>query len=218
MPLRDLMAEPIATELLNYRITASSFSDELAPDDEPSSFATHLPFEVRQGDAVVARVHALLLRVRLAERNGVSPAELFDSVDQELHELYCAIFDEESESIRGDIAEPSDFRDVLYIESVKVIPSRRGKRLALYAVERLRDVFGEGCAVVALKAHPLTLEKSKYQDAINHEVFAKPFDARGDAAKAKLRAYWGQIGFTRVGDTDFMVMDMNDEDDAEALS
>jgi hypothetical protein len=211
MPLRDMMAEPIPTELLNYRITASSYTDELAPDDEPSSFATHLPFEVRQGDLLVARIHALLLRVRLADDNGVSPAELFDSVDQDLHELYCAIFDQETESIRGDLAGASDFRDVLYIESVKVIPSRRGKKLALYAVERLRDVFGEGCAVIALKAHPLTLEKSKYQDAINHEVFATPFEARGDAARAKLRTYWSQIGFERVGDTDFMVFDMNDE-------
>ena len=60
------MSEPIPTELLNCRITASSYTDELLPDDEPSSFATHLPFEVRQGDLVVARVHALLLRVRLA--------------------------------------------------------------------------------------------------------------------------------------------------------
>ena len=74
------MPEPIPTELLNCRITAPSYTDELLPDDEPSSFATHLPFEVRQGDLVVARVHALLLRVRLAEKNGVSPAELFDSV------------------------------------------------------------------------------------------------------------------------------------------
>jgi hypothetical protein len=211
MPPRDLMAEPIPTELLNYRITASSYTDELAPDDEPSSFATHLPFEVRQGDVVVARIHALLLRVRLAEKNGVSPAELFDSVDQDVHELYCAIFDQKTENIRGDLADASDFRDVLYIESVKVIPSRRGKRLALHALERLRDVFGEGCAVIALKAHPLTLEKSKYQDAINHEVFATPFDARGDAAKAKLLTYWSQIGFARVDDTDFMVFDMSDE-------
>jgi hypothetical protein len=211
MPLRDLMAEPIPTELLNYRITASSYSGELVPDDEPSSFVTHLPFDVRQGDLLVARIHALLIRVRLAERNGVSPAELFDSVDQDMHELYCAIYDEEAENIRGDIAEASDFRDVLYIESVKVIPNRRGKKLALHAVERLRDVFGEGCAVVVLKAHPLSLEKSKYQDAINHEVFATLFETRGDAAKAKLRAYWGQIGFARVDDTDFMVLDMSDE-------
>jgi len=208
------MSEPIPTELLNCRITASSYTDELLPDDEPSSFATHLPFEVRQGDLVVARVHALLLRVRLAEKNGVSPAELFDSVDQDVHELYCAIFDQETENIRGDIAEASDFRDVLYIESVKVIPNRRGKKLGLHAVERLCDVFGEGCAVVVLKAHPLTLERSKYQDAINHEVFSAPFEARGDAAKAKLRTYWSQIGFTRVDDTDFMVLDMNDEESA----
>ncbi len=84
MPPRDVMPEPIPTELLNCRITASSYTDELLPDDEPSSFATHLPFEVRQGDLVVARVHALLLRVWLAEKNGVSPAELFDSVDQDV--------------------------------------------------------------------------------------------------------------------------------------
>ena len=205
------MTEPVPTARLNYRITASAFANEVIVGDEPSSFTTHLPFEVRQGDLLIAHVHATLFHVRTAERFGVPPSELFDSVNQEAHELFCAIFDEEAGCIRGDLAEPSDFRDVLYIESVKVIPSRRGRKLALHVLERVRDMFGGGCAVLALKAYPLTLDKSKYQDAINHEVFATPFAAKGDAAKAKLRAYWSQLGFERVDDTDFMVFDMSEE-------
>ena len=146
------MTEPVPTALLNYRITASAFANEVIVGDEPSSFATHLPFEVRQGDLLIARVHATLFHVRTAERFDVPPSEVFDSVNQEAHELFCAIFDEEAGCIRGDLAEPSDFRDVLYIESVKVIPSRRGRKLALHIIERVRDMFGGGCAVLALKA------------------------------------------------------------------
>jgi hypothetical protein len=205
------MPEPVPTERLSYRITVSSYSADLPEDDEPSSFATHLPFEVRQGDLLVARVHALLFRMRSAERYGISPAEVFDSVDQDVHELYCAIFDSTRETLRGDLVEPSDFRDVLYIESVKVVPNRRGQKLGLQAVDHLREVFGGSSAAVTLKAFPLTADHSKYQDAINHEVFSKPFATTGEAAKAKLRTYWSQLGFERVDDTDYMIFDMSDE-------
>jgi hypothetical protein len=209
--MREAMTEPFPTEQLNFRLTATSLSQRLALDDDPSAFAFHLPFEVRQGDLLVARIHALLIRVANAERWDFSPAEVFDSIDQDVHELYCAIYDQQRETLRGDLVEPTDFRDVLYIDSVKVIPNRRHQRLALKAVELLRDMFGEGCAVLALRAHPIDPKSPKYQEAFDREVFSQPFEAHGDAAKTKLRDYWSQLGFERVDDTDFMVFDMSDE-------
>jgi hypothetical protein len=205
------MNDPIPTERLSYRMTVTSFRADLDATDEPSSFTTHWPLEIRQGDMVVARAHAVLFHISQADRFGAPLAEIFDSIDQDVHELFCTVFDEQSGSLRGDLVEPSDLRDLLYIDSVKVIPSRRGKDLGLRVVERIRDVFGGGCAALALKAFPMTPDRAKYDDAINHEVFSRPFATAGDAAKTKLRSYWSRLGFERVDDTDFMVFDTSDD-------
>jgi hypothetical protein len=205
------MNQPVPTEHLSYRMTVTSFRDDLDATDEPSSFTTRWPVEVRQGDLLVARAHAILFHVRQAERFGASLAEVFDCIDQDVHELFCTVYDEETGSLRGDLVEASDLRNLLYIESVKVIPSRRGKDLGLRVVERMRDVLGEGCAAIALKAFPMTPDRAKFHDAINHEVFSRPFPTEGDQAKAKLRSYWSRLGFERVGTTDFMLFDTSEE-------
>jgi hypothetical protein len=100
---------------------------------------------------------------------------------------------------------------LLYVESVKVVPSRRGRNLGLRVVERIRDVFGGGCAAIALRASPITLARAKYADAINHEVFSLPFATTGEDAKTKLRSYWGRLGFERVDETDFMLFDTSED-------
>ena len=200
----------IPTEHLNYRITAARFDQQLDPDEGPASFVTLMAFELRQADLMVAQVHALRINVTLAEEKGYPLAEVFDTVDQDLHELYCAIYDEKTEAIRDDLAEGALGRDVLHIETVKVIPSRRGQRLGLRFVERLRDLFGGGCAVLTLQAFPLSYEHSKHPDKIDREVFSKGFSASGDEAKAKLRAYWSQLGLKRVGQTDYMLFDLSE--------
>jgi GNAT superfamily N-acetyltransferase len=205
------MSEPVPSEQLSYRLTVSAFTDDLDATDEPSSFTTHWPFEVRQGDLLIARAHAVLFHVRQAERFGASLAEIFDSIDQDVHELFCTVYDEETGALRGDLVEASDLRDLLYIESVKVVPSHRGKKIGLRMVERMRDVLGGGCAAIALKAFPMTAERAKYHDAINHEVFSRPFAVTGEAAKAKLRSYWGRLGFERVGTTDYMLFDPSED-------
>jgi hypothetical protein len=205
------MSDSVPLHLVNYRITAESFDEQLDPDEEPSAFVTRLPFELRQGPRVVARVHALLVRVRVAERSGCSISELFDSVDQDLHGLYDAIYDQKTGEIREDLSDSVGNRNVLYVDTVKVVSNRRGQGLGLRMVECLRDIFAEGCAVVALKAYPLSLTHSKNKDKTDDEVFARPFAAGGEEAKAKLRAYWSRLGFKRVDQTDYMVFDMSDE-------
>jgi hypothetical protein len=158
----------------------------------------------------VAQAHALIVRVSDAAREGVSIAEVFDSVDQDLHELYCAIFDQETDEILETVADPSGLRDVLVVDTVKVVADRRGQKLGLRFVDRIRTLYSRGCAVVVLKAYPLTLERPKHPDLVDRDVFVRPFSCEGDAAKAKLRAYWSQLGFRQVPDTDFMVFDTSE--------
>ena len=209
--MREAMTETFPAEQLSYRLTTTSLSEDLVGAGEPSSFVFHFPFEVREGDMIVARVHALAIRLAEAERVGFTAAEVFDSIDQELHEFYCAIYDQEGETFRGDLVDPTDLRDVLYIDSVKVIPSRRHKMVGLRAVERIREMLGGGCALLALKALPIDPENPKYSEAIDREVFGHPFPTRGEVAKAKLRDYWSRLGFARVDDTNFLVFDMSED-------
>lgn len=205
------MTEAVPNELLRYRITASSYEEFLEPDDEPDALVTRLPFELRQGNEVVAQAHVLKVRVDAADRYGFSIAEVFDSVDQDLHELYCAIYDEKTGEILEGLAEPCGLQNVLYIDTVKVVANRRGQGLGLKFVDRIRELSADGCAIVALRVHPLTWENPKHPDQIDRDVFTKRFACEGSDAKAKLRAYWSRLGFKQVSDTDFMVFDMSEE-------
>ena len=131
-------------------------------------------------------------------------------VDSETPEMYSALFDHKTGELLEEVAEPSGGSDVLYVRSVRIIASRRGQRLGLRAIHRLRRSFGGGCAVLALKAHPL-IPDPNYVDVMDREVFGVPFPVAGDAAKERLRAYWSTLGFRRVRDTDYMTFDMSEE-------
>lgn len=130
------MTVDIPDEHLSYMLTARTLSELLDPDDVPDSFAIHLPFDLRQGGTLVARVHVSLIRLGEAERWGFMPAEVFDHFETDSRDLYRGLFDTERGTLRRDLVEPTSLRDVLYVESVKVIPSRRKQNLGLRVVER----------------------------------------------------------------------------------
>src|ERR1700722_9669103 len=139
-----------------YRILASPFEEDLFPGDGPRAFVQRLPFDVWLESRLVAQVHALRVQVELGEASGLSVFELFDSVDQDLHELYAAIYDQESDELREDLVDPTGLRDLLYIDALKIVSTERGKRLGLRIVERIRNMCGGGRAAIASKVRPLS--------------------------------------------------------------
>jgi hypothetical protein len=198
------------SELPIYRIMASSFEEDLFPGDGPRAFVQRLPFDVWLESRVIAHVHALRVQVELGEASGLSVFELFDSVDQDLHELYGAIYDQDSDEPREDLVDPTGLRDVLYIDALKIVSNERGKRLGLRIVERIRNMSGGGCAAIALNARPLSVDDEKWPDKVDYEVFDRSFLTSGAEAAERLRAYWGQLGFKRVNNTNFMVFDLSE--------
>ncbi len=191
-----------------HTLMMSNFELQLYPQDGYERAVTRFPLECRQGRIHFGQIHALRIRIREAAKFGISARDLFQASEEPMRGLYDAIYDVETGEIRGRIADTTVNRDILFIESVKIIPRWRGKRLGLDLVERACELLADGCAAMALKAVPLSEDdETMYPDNIDYDVFSEPFPAAEDEAKSKLRAYWAQLGFERVDETDYMALD-----------
>ena len=201
-----------------YTVEINQLSTSAKAFGDMESLCLRVPFEVHQDDDVAAVGLAHVLRLRMAKDYGVGPAEVIEACHEELSPLYAAMFDPATDVLRPAYAKPSSFRDIFYIAGLKVAAAHRGHDLGLFTIKRLRDMFGEGCAVMVLRAVPLrpydyhkpeALDNNpSLVDRLDSKVYATPFNLDGELAKAKLRAHFEKIGMKRVGATDFMVFDM----------
>lgn len=201
-----------------YTLEINRLSTSVEAFGDMEALCVHLPFEIHQSVEVVAAGQAHLLRIRLAKEYGFGAAEVIAACHEELPPLHAALFDPATDRLREQYATPSILRDILYIDGIKVSTAHRGQELGLMTLERLRDMFGEGCAVMVLRAVPLAPYDYHQPDGLDNDpglvdrldskVYAAPFKLKGEDAKAKLRSHFEKVGFKRVGTTDFMVFDM----------
>jgi hypothetical protein len=172
-------------------------------DDEPYTYVTPLRTNIGHGHDRVGEAQAFLFHIRDAVHDGIDLADLFNSVDDDVHAMFDAVLASATGGIQGIHS------DLLFIRDVKVVATHRGAKIGLRAVQRLARSFGGGSAVAVLKAAPVVMVEEALSDW-DKRVFSAPFSAEGDAAKAKLQAYWSEIGFRLVKGTDFMVRDTAD--------
>ena len=103
--------------------------------------------------------------------------------------------------------------NLLIIDRLEILPAYRGIDISLRIMCRIIDCFGMGAGVVAL--HPLPLRSEAPQQQVKRigrkwlnalDLSSFPKDQR--KATKKLYCHFGEIGFRRVRDTPFMVMEI----------
>jgi len=79
-------------------------------------------------------IEMLLVRVAAAESDGVSLFQVFDSYDQGLHEVFCALFDK-NEEIKTSLPFDSFAHELLVIRNLTLAPRYQNTSLGSQVIE-----------------------------------------------------------------------------------
>jgi GNAT superfamily N-acetyltransferase len=185
-------------------------------DPDPSEYVTQIrgkilmtdqsshPEDTGAGSYVrVGRIALSIYQLERAFEDRQEPDTVFDVIDELALQLYREIYDGYAFTAKAETAlndsgviSPS----LLVIDSVEVLPSYRGRGLALAAVLKAMQVFGPAGGLAALWASPLNYGADK-ADVLRWRERMKMGEFEQDPLKArdKLAAYWRRLGFRRVG-------------------
>jgi hypothetical protein len=149
-----------------------------------------------------------VIHAEVADADGEPLFDVCDSYSAELHEVHTLLYEPDTYHYRADVPDHFDEAgaDTLLIDYVILHPKWRGLRLGLLAVRKLIDLIGGGCGLAVSDIAPLRPNASKWLKVPKpwvprHETA----DARKEAVR-KLRRYYRQMGFTRIGRTRYYAL------------
>jgi len=187
-----------------------STSASLLPEEEPDEFISSYDGVIRaEGDDGVlhgvGRVHAWRVHMGLAANQGESLLDVFDAHSQPMCDLYAALFDPETDYFTEAIVRQFEAMDsdLLILDYIVLNPRWRGLRLGLLAARKMVDLLSGGCGLVVSHIAPLR------PDA--HKILRVPkswLPQHKKQAVVKLRRYFRQMGFERIGRTCYYGLSM----------
>lgn len=187
---------------------------------DPADYVIDVDGEIRLRNAnddsaseVVGWIEARVVQADRACNDGEPLFEVCDCIDQSLHDYASAVYDYDSGRIRESISDGCAGADILIVETIKILPAHRGRRLGLLAMRRTIDTFGEGCAAVVIEPFPLQYGYHPDPSSPKHlEWYARMgmqlFDTNEVETVAKLRKYWARAGFRKIEKTKYLVLDL----------
>ncbi len=178
----------------------------LHPDGEPDRFiSAHTGLIRCSGDdgvvRRVGRVRAYRIHADLAAESGESLFDVCDAHSQEMHLLHSLLYDPEEGHFKESLTNRFHAieSDCLVLDYVLLHPKWRGLRLGLLAARKLVDLLGGGCGLVVSHIAPL---RHDAHDMLRVPESWLPKHETKEAhrqAVVKLRRYYRQMGFARIG-------------------
>lgn len=158
----------------------------------------------------VGRIRALRVHAGLACDARLSLFDVCDAHSSELNYLYHLLYDPDEDFFRPELMaefEPAH-ADLLLIDHVILNPRWRKLKIGLLAVRKFVDLIGGGVGLVVSEIAPLRTGA--------HKVLRVPADwlpdhtTEGDrkGATVKLRRYFRQMGFRRLGRTPYYALSL----------
>ncbi len=153
-------------------------------------------------------MNATLVQFGEAIDQGIDAMRLGDGIDGGVAEYWEALchgdYGWKEEIQREFHADPSN---LLIIDTVEVYPEFRGRQLGIAFVNRLIDIFGSGCGLVACKPFPLQFTPPfKNDPAMLKKLHISAMTQH--AAQHKLRMYWSKAGFRHLRNTGIYLISM----------
>lgn len=144
-------------------------------------------------------LQAYLIQFDQAEACGIDTWDVGDAVCGTVATYWEALFDVEAGAWRPDIQgqHAVTSRNLLIVDYIEVNPKFRGHKIPAASVERLIDLFGAGCAVVACIPTPVQFLPAFADDLPRRQV--TNCSEREDLKK--LQDYWLQAGFRPYKET-----------------
>ncbi len=166
----------------------------------PSQFFVSIRAELIETDEddqveVVGRATACVYRHQCAAESEVGLFDVSDSIDSDTQSAWWAVMDPDTEEPREGLTE-SPLLDVLYIKTMQILPSHRGRRLGQLLLLRVMQRFGSGCALVVIEPAAMTIESGS-DDEWNSRMEWPKFGPQA-AGLRKLRKHWRALGFKPV--------------------
>ena len=108
-------------------------------------------YEQDESEQVAGYVRASLLQFGDALEHGVSGDQLGDGISGDIAEYWELLFDLDTGMWKDDLQTEFeiDRTDLLIIDCIELQPELRGHGVGALAVERVIELFGVGCGVVA---------------------------------------------------------------------
>lgn len=192
-------------------------SASLHPSGEPDRFISEYAGVIRRtrdrdgkafhvGIARAYRIHA-----DLAEQAGEPLFDVCDCHSQQMHELYTALFDAETDDIREDVRAAFDVfdGDILVLDHVLLSPRWHGLKLGLLAARKMIDLLGGGCGLAVSWACPLNPDADEFARLPAGWIQRHAGKNEEKEARRKLRRHFRRMGFRRVGRTRYDALSLS---------
>src|SRR5947209_8974497 len=148
----------------------------------------------------VGTLHASLVQFNEATKRGIDTARMGDGISGEVSEYWERLFDMNTGNLKAELR--VDYETVgcnlLIIDFIEVHPKFRGYSIGLAAAQRVVDVFGAGCALVAAMPSPLQFTPAYADDPDKLQKLQAPKCSKKEAIR-KLQEYWSRAGFRPYG-------------------
>lgn len=150
-----------------------------------------------------------LIRVGNAVNQGVRLHDVFD-VTQETMDTGNAIFDSNfrdyNRTVQKLFADPCSSDDVLLLHRLEIKPFARGQKLGQAVLIRAIEDWSSGCSLVVMKPFPLQFEVEARKSKRWVPLALEGFPQNEKQAFKQLRGYYEQLGFKKIGRSDFYAL------------
>jgi len=187
----------------------------LHPDGEPDDFISEHTGVIRcwGEDNVVRRVgkvRAYRIHADLATENGEPLFDVCDAHSQEMHLIHSLLYDFEEGHFKEAITNRFHAMesDCLVLDYVLLHPKWRGLRLGLLAIRKMIDLLGSGCGLVVSDIAPLRHDAYEMLRVPNTWLPRHQTKESRRRAVLKLRRYYRQMGFARIGRSPYYGLSM----------
>jgi hypothetical protein len=184
--------------------TSASLHPEVEPDQFISAYQGVIRVESADGGLRrVGRAHAWRVHMGLATNQGVSLLDVFDAHSQPMCDLYAALFDPETEYFSAAVVRQFEAMDsdLLVLDYVILNPQWRGLKLGLLAARKIVDLLGGGCGLVVSHIAPLRADAYRMLRVPKVWLPQQKTAVGRKQGVVKLRRYFRQMGFERIGRT-----------------
>jgi hypothetical protein len=178
----------------------------LHPDGEPDQFISEYTGTIRCSDddntvRRVGKVRAYRIHADLAAEHGEPLFDVCDAHSQEMHLLHSLLYDPVEDHFKEGITHRFDamHSDCLVLDYVLLHPKWRGLRLGLLAARKMIDLLSGGCGLVVSHIAPLRHDAHDMLRVPKSWLPRQKTNEERRAAVVKLRRYYRQMGFERIG-------------------
>lgn len=148
-------------------------------------------------DKPIGRIAAHYVNLTLAMNEGGNVFLAMDAHSQTLSD-FSEVLD--SDDMELDPAYSDDCyygQDLLVVDTIELEPEHRGKNLGIFLMKHVIDVFGNGCGLIAIEAHPIQYRESSNEEWVQR-INPKLFKGNKATGVKKLEKYWSKLGFEKL--------------------